>query len=68
MNILGISRDVNFMNIPAEMPLEVIKSKKRRDCDSHIIDISEKLISKKPMRICLQKYLSIIFILLIKVI
>ena len=62
VNMRGIKSDVNLMNIPADMPFETIKSKKRNDCESQIIDINEKQTIKKPMNICLKMYVSSFFI------
>ena len=53
VKILGIKRVVSSTNIPIDMPFDAIRSKKRNDWDSHIIDIKEKLTNKNPMMICL---------------
>lgn len=58
----GINRVVSSTNMPMVMPLEAIMSKNLKDCESHIIDIKEKLISKKPISICLVMYVFSLFI------
>ena len=45
----GISNEVIFIKMEIEMPSEAIKSRNRKDCDNHMIDIKEKLTSKKPI-------------------
>lgn len=62
VKIRGINKVVSSTNIPMVMPLEAIISKNLRDCDSQIIDINEKLISKKPIIICLVMYMFSLFI------
>lgn len=57
VKILGISKDVSFINKPTDIPLLVIRSTKRSDWVSQIIDISEKQTNKKPIKICLIMYL-----------
>ena len=52
----GISKDVIFINMEIDMPSEAIKSRNRKDCDNQMIDIKEKLTSRKPIIICFVIY------------
>ena len=52
----GISSEVIFINTEIEIPSDAIKSRNRKDCDNQMIDIKEKLTSKKPIIICFVIY------------
>ena len=65
VKIRGISKDVISANKLTETPLLVIRSTKRKDCVSQIMDIRENETNKKPANICLVMYMFSFFMPLI---